>query len=63
MYVFVVDDIYEHHVMLYGCLFVVMSCCSSISFCLSSLMAPFYVSVGVFSCISCHASFVIYLGG
>ena len=30
---------------------------------LSSLMAPFYVSFDVHSCISCHASFVIYLGG
>ena len=63
MYVFVVDDIYEHHVMLYGCLFGAMSCCSSISFCLSSLMALCMLVLVSSSCISCHASFVIYLGG
>jgi hypothetical protein len=58
----VVDDIYEHHVMLYGFYLVVMTSCSSISFSASSLLLCL-VSMFVPSCISCHASVVIYVGG
>jgi hypothetical protein len=62
LYDIVVDDIYEHHAILYGCPLVVMKCCSSISFLSSSLVSSL-VSMLLPSCISYHDSFVIYLGG
>jgi hypothetical protein len=62
LYDIVVDDIYELHVMTYHCSCVDMSCCSSIFF-LSSSMVSSLDTMFAPSCICCHASFVIYLGG